>query len=139
MLVALFACTWFVLTSSPPDRFSAASADGNVLVSGAAAASLAPLVVTERDESVQPLVGRVGSVYEISLGGLALPRGFLLVVSYDPSSLGSTAPNHLAIEAFDRARNAWTALPSVVDPSAHTVTATSSGTNATLWTIGIGP
>ncbi len=139
LLVAVFACTWFVLTSAPPERFSAASADDVVSVSGNAAVSLGPLEAIRHDGDVPPLAGRVGSAYDISLGGRALPSGFLIVVSYDPLDLGSIAPNHLTLETFDRSTNAWIVLPSVVDPSARTVTATSPGTNAILWTIATRP
>lgn len=139
MLVALFACTWFVMSSAPPDRFFAMSDDGAASVSGAAAASLAPLTVARRDETAPPLAARVGPTYEIALGGRAVPRGFLVVVSYDPAALGGVAPNHLAVEAFDRSQNAWVVLPSVVDPSARTVSATSPGTNAILWTLAARP
>lgn len=139
MLVALFACTWFLLASGPPERFSGVSSDGRVAVSGNAAASLGALTVTARDEAVQPFAARVGSAYDIAIGGRALPSGFLVVASYDEADIGSIAPNHLALYVFDRSANVWTMLPSVVDPSDRTVTATSSGANAILWTVAARP
>lgn len=135
LLVALAVGTFVVFGGRAPEAMRATSDDGRVSVSGEASPSLGALSVATGEDASGP-ASRVGPVYEVTLGGKAIPSGFDVTVGYDAADLRDLAPNRLAVYVLDRADGAWIALPSVVDPAARVVSATSAGIDATRWTLG---
>lgn len=135
ILIALAVGTLVVFGGPSPETMRATSDDGRVSVSGEASPSLGALSVAAVEDA-SALPSRVGLVYEITLGAKAIHAGFDVLIAYDASDLRDLAPNRLAVHVLDRSTNAWTVLPSVVDPAARTVTAASVGIDATRWTLG---
>jgi len=74
----------------------------------------------------------VGLAWQISLGGAEPVKPVTVTVPYDPSLLpAGTAPSELFLAYRDPTTNAWVAVPSTVDASAHTVSAQVS--HLSLW------
>jgi hypothetical protein len=136
LIAALLIGTWIVLAFRPPEVQSAWSADGRVGVEGEASAESGPLSVVRRDDLAGAFAAGIGAVYEISLGGEPLPRGFDVSIRYDADELGDFAPNSLSLFVYDRGEGTWTLVPSVVDPAARSVSAGSVAGDAVWWTIG---
>jgi len=135
LVIAVALGTAVVLAADPPETTAVAVSYEGLEASayGATAPEVGSMSLEPRPD-VEAL--GVGPAYELSLGGLPVPSGFFVGMTYDPEALNGVAPNRLSVFAYDRDADAWVALASVVDPAARSVVAESNGVNATLWTLG---